>query len=264
MERQKTAVITGGSRGIGAAAAKLFREKGYRVFELSRSGQSRDGITHIDVDITNDGRVKEAFDGIIKQCQAIDVLVNNAGYGISGAVETTDIDAAKRQLDVNYFGMLRCIKQAVPNMRENGGGHIVNVSSVAGVLPVPYQSLYSASKSAVNALTLTLANEVKRFNIKVCAVMPGDTATGFTDNRLKNESGDDTYNGSISHAVKAMEKDERAGMRPEKIAGVIFKAACAKNPRPLYTVGGKYRLFTFLNKLLPAKAVNYIEGKLYG
>ena len=110
----------------------------------------------------------------------IDVLINNAGFGISGAVEFTGTEEAQRQLDVNFFGMVRMNRQVLPVMRKQGYGRIVNLSSVAGAIPIPFQTYYSASKAAINSYTMALANEVKPFGIQVCCVQPGDIRTGFT------------------------------------------------------------------------------------
>jgi len=259
----KTVLITGGSGGIGAAAARLFSEKGYTVFELSRSGSSQNGVTHINTDVTKEEDVAAAIKTVARETGGIDILINNAGMGISGAVEFTQVPDAKKLFEVNLFGTLNCAKAVIPLMRENGGGRIINISSVAGVLPIPYQAFYSCSKAAVNALTLALANEIKRFNIKVCAVMPGDARTGFTASRAKSCEGDALYGGSVSRAVAAMEKDEQNGMTAEYVAKVIYRAATKKHPKPFYTAGGKYRLFVLLAKLLPAGLSNKIVGAIY-
>ncbi len=261
---KKVAVVTGGSSGIGLTTAKAFCNAGYVVYSLSRSAPKDENIIHIKTDVSIEAQVATAIEQIIQQNPRIDVLVNNAGFGISGAVETTEITDAKRQFDINFFGTHACIKQVLPHMRAAGDGHIINISSVAAVLPLPYQAFYSAVKSAVNALTLALANEVSGLGIKVCAVMPGDVRTAFTQAREKNEPAENPYKESESRAVGRMEKDEQAGMSPEKVAKLVVKIAGKKRVKPLYTVGGSYKVFVLLSKILPTGLVNKVEGLMYG
>ena len=153
------AVITGGTSGIGRATALYLRDAGYTVYELSRREQGVEGLHHIRCDITDEGQVRSAVAEIMDRAGRIDVLVNNAGFGISGAVEFTDTAEAQRLLDVNFFGMVRMNKAVIPHMRQAGRGRIVNLSSVAAPCPIPFQAYYSAGKAAVNAYTMALANE---------------------------------------------------------------------------------------------------------
>ena len=144
----KIAVITGGSSGIGKATALELKKRGLTVYELSR---------------------RDAIDRVISEQGRIDILINNAGFGISGAVEFTQTEEAMRLFDVNFFGMVRMTEKVIPYMRENGGGRIVNISSVAAVVPIPFQTYYSASKAAISSYSMALANEVGRFGIRVSA-----------------------------------------------------------------------------------------------
>ncbi len=257
-------VITGGSSGIGKAAAALFAGRGCRTYELSRSGIDAENIRHITADMTDEQSVSDAVDRILSECGKIDIFVCNAGWGISGAVEFTETEAAQRLFDVNFFGVLRCIRKVVPVMRTQKSGRIVCLSSVAAPLAIPYQAFYSASKAAINDLVLALRCELRQFGVKVSAVMPGDAQTGFTANREKASEGDALYGGAIKRAVSAMEKDERGGMPPETVAKKIYLAATRKHPRPFYVAGAKYRLFVMIAKFLPTSLVNWIIGKMYG
>ena len=262
---KRTAVITGGSGGIGRELVSLFASKGYTVFSLSRSAgelNSNENIIHIPTDITDDSQVAAAFKRIKEESGRIDVLINNAGFGISGAVEFTTSESAKQLFDVNFFGILRCVREAVPLLRDNNG-RIINVSSAAAVFPIPFQSFYSASKAAVNSLSLALVNELKDFGISVCAVMPGDVKTEFTAVRQKSAIGDDLYSGQIERAVAIMESDEQNGISPNEIAKTILFIAKKRRIKPLYTLGGKYKLFAVLQKLLPAGLVNSVIRMLY-
>ncbi|MEG2216995.1 MAG: SDR family NAD(P)-dependent oxidoreductase [Clostridia bacterium] len=179
------AIVTGGSSGIGKATVKMLADNGYKVYELSRSGYSENGIMHITTDVTKSEDVTTAVRQIVGVEGRIDLLINNAGFGISGAVEFTDSSDAQAQLNVNFFGTLHCIQAVLPIMRAQRSGHIINLSSVAAPIAIPFQAFYSATKSAINSLTLSLRNEVRPFGIQVCAVQPGDVCTGFTAARKR-------------------------------------------------------------------------------
>lgn len=261
----KTVIVTGASRGIGLETAKLFSGKGYRVYALSRSGkcEETENIIPLACDVTDEEAVKSAFRRIYEESGRIDILVNNAGFGISGAVEFTDEEQAKKQFEVNFFGCFLCCKCVADYMRKNGGGRIINISSLAAELSIPFQAFYSASKAAVNSLTLALANELRPFHISVCALMPGDVKTGFTDAREKQEEDGGVYADVIKKSVATMENDERNGMPAEKIAEAVLSLAEKKKVKPLSTKGAKYKFFAVLAKLLPASAVNRVVGMLY-
>ena len=148
----RTLIITGGSSGIGQAAADLFAAKGYKVYELSRHGEDRAGVTHIDCDVTSPDDCRNAAAKVATEAGKIDVLISNAGMGISGAIEFTDINEAKRQFDVNFFGAVNIAQAVLPYMRNEHDGKIIFVSSLAATFPIPYQAFYSASKAAINAM----------------------------------------------------------------------------------------------------------------
>jgi short-subunit dehydrogenase len=255
-------IISGASGGIGLAAANLFYEKGYTVYGLNRTVRDSDTIHYISTDVSWPQSVESAVASIWAREQRIDVLVNNAGFGISGSIEFTRLEDAKKQLDVNFFGTFHCIKAVLPYMRGQKSGCILNVSSVAAVLSIPFQGFYSVSKAAINSLTLALANEVRACGIRVSALMPGDVKTGFTAVREKSMDGSDIYP-AMARSIATMEHDEQNGMKPEYIAGLLFKIAGKKRPKPLYTSGFQYQLFVVIAKILPARLVNWLVGLLY-
>ena len=259
----KVCVITGGTSGIGKCTAQAMLEKGYTVYELSRRAQGIEGLHHIVADVTDEQTLAAAINEILQREDHIDVVINNAGFGISGAVEFTKTEDAQHQLDVNFFGMVRMNRQVLPIMRKQGYGRIVNLSSVAGAIAIPFQTYYSASKAAINSYTMALANEVKPFGIQVCCVQPGDIRTGFTAAREKNQLGDDIYGGRIARSVAGMERDEQTGMAPEKAGAFIAHVATRKGSKPVNTIGLQYQFFCFLAKVLPAKALNYLVGQIY-
>ncbi|MBR6208552.1 MAG: SDR family NAD(P)-dependent oxidoreductase [Oscillospiraceae bacterium] len=259
---KKVVLLTGGSSGIGRAAADWLSARGCVVYELSRRGEDRPGVRHLRGDVTDTASVAAAVQTVLDAEGRIDVLVNNAGFGISGAAEFTDLEEAKRQLDVNFFGMVRATQAVLPVMRRQGGGRIVNTSSVAGAVPIPFQSFYSVSKAAINSYTMSVQNEVRPWGIRICAVMPGDTRTGFTDARARSFAGDEEYGGRIARSVAKMEKDERTGASPETVGALIGRAALAKGGRVFYTPG-VYKLVILLMRLLPSGLANRLLYMLY-
>jgi len=260
---KRICILTGGSGGIGKAAAALLSQNGFTVYELSRSGADAGEIRHITADVTDPAQVRAAVSRVAAAEGRIDLLVNNAGFGISGAVEFTDPKDAYDQLNVNFFGALHCIQAVLPHMRAQGRGHIVNISSVAAPIAIPFQAFYSATKAATNSLTLALRNELRPFGVKACAILPGDVKTGFTAARKKSAAGADVYGAALEHAVCVMERDEQSGMPPELVAKAVLRAANAKNPPAFATVGFQYRVFVLLAKLLPATWTNALVGMIY-
>ena len=254
----KTVVISGASNGIGLACALEFAKNGWQVYDLSRHGENHDGIIHITADVTDPKAVEAAF----AQIEHIDVLIANAGFGISGAIEFTEPAAVEKQLSVNFVGAHNCVKAAIPKLRESGG-HVLFTSSVAGILSIPFQSFYSAGKAAINSYACALANELRPFGVRVCALMLGDAKTGFTENREKAPVENALYGEVIAKSVAQMEHDEQNGMDPAVIAKVFYKTALKKHPKPLKVVGFQYKLFAAIQKFLPIRLINWLLGKLY-
>ena len=256
-------VITGGTSGIGRCTAQAMLARGYTVYELSRRAEGVAGMQHIVADVTKEETLAAAVAQILQREDHIDVLINNAGFGISGAVEFTGTEEAQRQLDVNFFGMVRMNRQVLPVMRKQGYGRIVNLSSVAGSIPIPFQTYYSAAKAATNSYTMALANELRPYGITVCAVQPGDIKTGFTKAREKTADGDDVYGGRIGRSVSRMEHDEQTGMDPAVAGKFIANVAMKKKVSPIYTIGASYSFLTFLTRLMSWKTMNKIIGAIY-
>lgn len=260
----KVVILTGGSSGIGQATVRLLRERGCTVYEFSRRPAPADPW-HRCVDVTDDPAMKDAVDAVYAREGRIDILINNAGFGISGAMEFTDPADAHRLMEVNLFGMDNAIRAVLPHMRRAGSGRIVNISSVAGVFAIPFQAWYSISKAAVRSLTMALYNEVAPFGIQVTSVMPGDIRTGFTAARKKSVAGDEAYGMRISASVAKMEKDEQNGMRPEDAAKTIAKVALKKGRvKPFYAIGLSYKCLVLLDSLLPCRTVRWLLYQLYG
>lgn len=260
---ERVALVTGGSSGIGLSCATYLKEKGWRVFTLSRRSQGPAGFEHIPGDVSKPESCEAAIRAVIAAAGRLDLLVNCAGFGISGAAEFTPLTEAEAQVRVNLFGVANMCRSALVQMRQQGGGRILNISSFAALTPIPFQLWYSVSKAGINSYSMALANEVRRFGISVAAVMPGDTRTGFTDMRRKSVAGDEVYGGAVSRSVRKMEKDERGGMSPDSVGKLVAKLAGRKKVAPLYTVGFGYKCLALLFKLLPAALCNRILGMMY-
>ncbi len=263
MPRCKVVFLTGGSSGIGLETARALHRAGCTVYEMSRKPAEHEGITHLSGDVTKPETIEAAVNAVLEREDHIDILVNNAGFGISGAIEFTEPEEARKQMEVNFFGMVNVCHAVLPHMREAGHGRIVNLSSVAAPIAIPFQAFYSASKAAINAYSQALANEVRPYGVTVCAVMPGDIRTGFTAAREKQAWGDEVYGGRIARSVEKMEHDEQNGMEPSKAGAYIASLALKKKVKPLYAIRVDYKFFVMLSRLLPVRFLSWLVYQLY-
>ena len=252
----KVAIVTGGTSGIGLAAVNALRAKGCTVYALSRRGE-------IPCDVSEETSARAAVQTVLEKEERIDILVNCAGFGISGAGELTPLEAAKKQLDVNLFGTANMVNAVIPAMRAQGGGRIVNTGSVAGFVPIPFQTWYSASKAAVQSYTMAMANELSPFGITLTAVLPGDTRTGFTAARNKIDDPEGLYGGRIARSVERMEHDEQNGVPAETVGALIARVALKPHVKPFYIPGFSYNLVNVLMRILPSGVANKLIGMLY-
>ncbi len=252
----KVVIVTGGTSGIGLAAVNALRAKGCTVYALSRHGD-------IPCDVSDEASARAAVQTVLEKEERIDILVNCAGFGISGAGELTPLEAAKKQLDVNLFGTANMVNAVIPAMRAQGGGRIVNTGSVAGFVPIPFQTWYSASKAAVQSYTMAMANELSPFGITLTAVLPGDTRTGFTAARNKIDDPEGLYGGRIARSVERMEHDEQNGVPAETVGALIARVALKPHVKPFYIPGFSYNLVNVLMRILPSGVANKLIGMLY-
>ncbi|NLK88088.1 MAG: SDR family oxidoreductase [Clostridiaceae bacterium] len=264
-------LITGASSGIGKACAEYMARLGYRVYGTSRRAPEsspealENGMTMVRMDVCSDGSVKAAIDSIIRREGEIGIVINNAGMGIAGAVEDTSPQEAFLQMDTNFFGVHRVIRQVLPHMRKKGRGLIINMSSVGALFPIPYQSMYVAAKAAVEGMTGSLRNELRPFGIKAAYVEPGDTKTGFTGSRIMTkESGEGSaYYRYCKKSVAVMERDEINGPDPITVARAVARLAERKNPPVCVTVGLQYKILVFLKRLVPKALESFVLSKMY-
>ncbi len=263
----KVILITGASSGIGKVCAEFLCSKGHRVYGTSRkpSTETRP-FEMIAMDVNDDTSVAAGISHIVDREGRLDVVINNAGMGIAGALEDTSMDELKFQFETNFFGAFRVCKAVLPTMRAQQSGYIINVSSLAGLIGVPFQGAYSASKFALEGLTEVLRMEVKSFGIHSVLIEPGDFNTGFTDNRIKtHQSQENTrYQASFNAALGVMEKDETNGAKPDEIAVLVDHIIGHPHPRPRYTVGSAVQKFAVtLKKLIPSRLFEAIIMKTY-
>ena len=257
----RNVVITGGTSGIGKACAEYFASKGDNVIVLARKNPEQLQNFYA-CDVTNEEQVMKVFNEIGSKYTQIDVLINNAGYGISGAIELIDDKTTKDLFNVNYFGVVNCYKYALPYMVK--GSTIINVSSACALFAVPFRGHYCASKAAVNMLTFSQRMECKPFGVKVTAVCPGEVKTNFTKSRVKVFDTNDRYGDRIENATNKIDGREDKRMSPEKVAKVIYKQSLSKNPKPYVIVGAKYKFLNFAMRFLPLSLLIKFTSKIFG
>ncbi len=278
-QKHPVLVISGASSGIGRAVAELFARQGWQVYNLSRTAkyiesdqvgiershldEYSERIRHVTTDVSDNDSVKRAIAEICELESRINLVVANAGYGIAGAIEETAELDYQKQFDVNFFGAVRLINACLPILRAQNEGRIIIMSSLAAVLPIPFQAFYSASKSALVSYARALNLEVGAYNIRVSALLPGDIASGFTANREKSVEESSPYYSIYKRSIARMEKDELSGKPASFIAEYIWRIYHKKHPKSMYVAGAKYRLFYFLNCILPLRLADYILGSLY-
>lgn len=259
-------LITGISSGFGRAMALKLSSNGHRVYGTYRhSSEQIPGVTYLKADVLDDDAVSLAVNNIIQAEGVIDVFISNAGMGIGGPLEFTSIDDARRQMDVNFMGMVKFLNLVVPIMRKQGHGHIICISSIGGLMGLPYQGMYSASKFAIEGYCEALRLELRRFGIHVTVINPGDFFTGFTAARTKNLPPDAAaaYPG-YSASMASIESDERSGLQPDYLARRISRIVRKRRPANRYIIATFIqRLSVTLKAILPAKWYDRILASYY-
>jgi short-subunit dehydrogenase len=266
MNKSTVVVITGVSSGIGRAAAEMFVEKGCRVFGTVRSitpTVSLTGVELIEMDVRDDESVSRGVQSIIDRAKHIDVLVNNAGMSLIGAVEETATTEAAALFETNVFGILRTTKAVLPHMRAQRGGRIVNISSVVGFLPSPYMGLYAASKHAVEGLSESLDHEVRQFGIRVVLVEPAFTRTNLDSNSPQVSTAIPDYGRERELASRAIANNIKGAPEPDKVVDTIVEAALGKW-RMRRTPSGQASLLSTLRRFMPAGPVDASLRKNFG
>lgn len=259
-------VITGASSGFGKATAEMLAAKGHIVYGLCRREAQHDSIRYRQCDVRNREQIATVVEGIVKEEGRIDVLVNNAGMGIGGALEMATPEEIDIQMGTNFMGCVNMCQAVLPHMRRARNGKIINLSSIGGLMGLPYQGFYSASKFAIEGFTEALAAEVHGFGIRVCMVEPGDFATGFTGSRRNSQAtmDDPDYGPIFRNSLAIIEKEENGGLKPEVLARRIVKLVEKKNP-PLRNVVANLEqwLSTVLKRIVPGNCMVSILRDYY-
>lgn len=261
----KTVLITGASSGIGRTIAEYLAQKGYQVIGTSRNGNVIANYDMIALDINNEQSVNMAIQTCLERYQKIDILINNAGFGICGAIEDTSIEEAKQQFETNFFGAVRMIKAVLPHMRERKQGLIINISSIGGLIGLPFQGFYSSSKFALEGLMEALRLEIKPFNISALNINPGDFKTGFTSNRRKTKVTSIHYQTALDTTLSIYERDEQNAPEPYEI-GVLIEKLIKKgnNYKVRYLVGQlPQKMSITIKNLLGSKLFEKIIASTY-
>jgi len=268
-ENRRVVLVTGASSGIGLACATHLAGRGFRVYGTSRRpalSAALFNVTMLTTDVTDEGSVEQAVATVLDREGRLDIAVNNAGMAIAGPVENTTIEQAKAQFEVNFFGAFRVCRAVLPPMRDQGSGYIVNIGSIGGILAIPYQSMYSASKFALEGLSEALRMEVRPFGIRVVIIEPGDHKTALTENRQFTASGSTgAYGPSFAAALGKTAHDEQSGPGPEQIARLLHRIVNQRRPRLRHTIGpAPQRAAVWLKRLMPYSVLEYTMRTYYG
>ena len=262
---QPVAVVTGASSGIGQAAARALVEAGFRVVGTGRNPARvtpLDGVMFMRLDVTSDESVRSLVNQVVAQFGRIDVLVNNAGLGVTGAAEESSIDQTKALFDVNVHGVIRMTNAVLPHLRAAGGGRVVNVSSILGLIPAPYMAVYAATKHAIEGYSESLDHEVREHGVRVLLVEPGYTSTGFESNSLASDSPMPVYAEQTAIVREVLAAAMRDADEPSVVADVIVAAATDPKPRLRYSAGSLSGRVSTLRRFVPTRAFDKQIRKL--
>jgi NAD(P)-dependent dehydrogenase (short-subunit alcohol dehydrogenase family) len=266
----KVVLITGASAGIGQACADRLRASGWTVVGASRRGTASGGWQPLKMDVDDDQDVRRGVSAVLQEHGRLDAVVASAGWGVAGPVETTPMEQAKAQFETNFWGVVRVVQCALPAMRRQRRGRLVLISSLGGVIALPFQAFYSASKFALEGYAEALAYEVEPFGIGVTLVQPGNIRTEFTARRQKVVDGAEgessaAYATAADKAITLMEHDEANGAAPETVAVAVERVLASKRPRRRVSVGklGE-RVGIPAKRLLPHRVFEKAAGSSLG
>jgi len=261
MSDRKSVLITGASSGLGAAMAARMVEKGWRVFGTSRKPRpDSDGIEWIALDVCDDASVAAALEDVYSRTEHLDGLVCNAGWGIYGSVEETELERARAQFETNFFGVLRVLTPVLAKMRERNAGRLLLVGSLSGRAPIPFQAHYSASKAAIESVAFALSNELEPFDVQVALIEPGDINTAFNDVMDWGETNPDSpYAARMAASEKTIRESFPKSPGPEIVADAVEHALTSRRPKLRYAVGREATLVglgkRFLSDRLSLKTI---------
>jgi NAD(P)-dependent dehydrogenase (short-subunit alcohol dehydrogenase family) len=255
MPTQRVVLITGASSGVGQCTARLLSQRGDKVFGTSRNPASADSISGVEMlslDVRADDSVRACVEAVCSRAGYIDVLINNAGYELAGALEELSLEEARAQFETNFFGVVRMVNAVLPLMRRQKRGYIVNVSSLVGLSAIPFLGIYSASKFALEGYTEALRHEVKPFNIRVSLTEAGFLKTPMMNNRQIAANRISDYDPWRQRALDAIRADEEKAPGPELVAKTLLEIMSNKAPRLRYPIGQQAKSVARLRRFLPA------------
>ena len=253
----KVVLITGGSSGIGKSVGEFLSSKGFKVYGTSRSPEkyTESSFPIVGLDVTKTDTITQAVQLVVDKEGCVDVLINNAGVGITGPIEEIPEAEIKNNFETNVFGPINVIKAVLPYMRKQQSGLIINVTSIAGYMGLPYRGIYSASKGALELLTEAFRMELKPFNIKMTNVAPGDFATNIASGRYHAPVLDNSpYKTPYGNTLNLMNEHVDSGSDPKLMAEAIYRIIQTDRPKVHYKVGSFMQKFSIvLKRVLPDK-----------
>ena len=255
VKTEQVALVTGASSGIGAAAARELVGAGFTVYGTSRkaaAGEERDGVVFLPLDVTDDDSVAGAVREVLDRSGRVDVLVNNAGLGIAGAAEESSIEQARALFDTNLFGLIRMTRAVLPQMREQGSGRVINVSSVLGLVPAPFGALYAATKHAIEGYSESVDHEVREYGIRVLLVEPAYTRTSFDANAILADEPLPLYERRREVQDVVLAEAIKGGDEPSVVGEAIVAAATDARPKLRYPAGTLARRVSKLRRYAPS------------
>ncbi|QLG43814.1 SDR family oxidoreductase [Costertonia aggregata] len=256
--KRKVVLITGGSSGIGKSIGIYLKSKGFVVYGTTRNKYNYPdfkAFSLLELDVTRTETIHKAISILLSKEETLDVLINNAGIGITGALEETPHEEVLKAFDTNFNGPLHMVKAVLPQMRKQQSGLIINITSIAGYMGLPYRGIYSAVKGALNILTETLRMETKDFGVKVTSLAPGDFATNIAAGRYHAPVVEaSAYASAYERTLQMINDDVDRAQSPELVAKTVLRIIHAKNPKVHYKVGAFMQRFSLLlKKILPDK-----------
>jgi len=254
MKENKIIFVTGATSGFGLSIANRLVSEGHKVYGTSRNPSKinvRLDFELLQLDVTSDESVKRCIQGLLSKAPTIDVVVNNAGMAVVGAIEETSIDQAKLQLETNFWGSVRVTKEILPVLRRQRQGHIINIGSLAGLIGVPFQGFYSASKHALEGYTKSLRFELEPFNIKLTLIEPGFFRTNLQHSSVSAAEKVVDYDSIRPKVLKALSDSIEHAPSPEIVANLVSKVLRSKNPKFKYRVGNDSKFLPILNFFFP-------------
>jgi len=254
--QKKVILVTGGSSGIGKAICLYLTSKGYQVYGTSRKTQDNLEFPLLAIDVTNEESVKSGVEELLRKEGRIDVLINNAGIGMMGAVEDSIPKDSLKVFETNVFGPLRTMQAVLPTMRAQKSGLIINVGSIAGYMGLPYRGIYSATKASLGMITEALRMELRPYGVKACVLDPGDYSTSIAQHRQVSIPQQSPYKSSVLALEKMIDEDVSSSSDPLEVAVLIEKIIHTPEPKVRY-MSGKFK------QKLSVAVKHWIGGKFF-